>query len=234
MNNPLYKVTHFYRRSPSEQGWIQTAFVTRKQGESNYYLGLTGKILPNEKIRADMENGSLQVIPSQQPIYDDQAVWIAPDQSVYVASVINPRTNPNHKIFKDQLESLPNSIESVIEIYAALVNLNFEEEKAKMESILNGGDWKSLITIMIVLIKRGDITPLKFASIGYLFYKAQSKYPDEFAKVLNKYDAAIMKGRLNFIDIRGNQHYWDIGIDADSSLSIYFENFEEEFTPPVF
>ncbi len=82
-------VTHYYRRSPDPAGWIQTNFITKQEGNDNFYLGFGNKIFPSAKVTRDIESGSLKAV-TPSLIHNGETLWITSEQDIGIASSTNP------------------------------------------------------------------------------------------------------------------------------------------------
>lgn len=229
-------VTHFYRRRPDPEGWIQTIFVTRRENEKGWFLSSGNSRLNEEKIREDLENGSLLRLPVSYTIQKGESVWIASDQSVYIANTINPSYGDITKIYQETFLAPYDLIEEVIK--SVISDNPSDKVDDRLETYLSFEYWKILLSILIKWIKNGFIIERNFGEFGYLFNKMENIYEEEFTKLMNQYNMALLGGWLGFEDSRGFFKRWEIEM-VDENLQDYvavaaFKEEEADMRIPVF
>ncbi|MDB5141170.1 MAG: hypothetical protein JWR12_3086 [Mucilaginibacter sp.] len=134
MNDLKLAVTHFYRRSPNNRGWIQTDFITRIVGtEGDFeYTGIPKAIVKNNgegdireykilstpidknKIKLDILNGSLIELAAERIIEKSESIWIASDQSVYIANAYDPAKGRKELIYIDNISNVYSVINYIV------------------------------------------------------------------------------------------------------------------------
>lgn len=87
MNRPL-EITHFVRRTPNSNAWVQlTAILRDEAGE--YHFGLEGYPLPFDIEEAE-SSGSLVPLPHPIELGYNRWLWLAPNGSVWYTSDTDP------------------------------------------------------------------------------------------------------------------------------------------------
>lgn len=213
------RLTHFYRRTPEPDGWIQTTYVTRKKHSDTYYFGRSEQEVPKEKISEDIEIGSLVTVEKIIDIIPGQTVWIAADRSAHLASAKNPIDGI--KIYDENLISNYDYIENAIDAKVRLGELNTSDPV--IEPLFSEFYWKNLVDILITKIKIGEIDQDKFRLVGYVFARLGAMYNTEFKKLLNRHDVAYSEGELRFMDRHFVFQRWEIYIDVDDPLTFFNE-----------
>lgn len=202
-------LTYYYGRGATAQGWIQTIFITRKKGGNTYFLNLTDRPVLAEKIERDIENGTLQELPIPHLIKQGQAVWITPNQSIYIANAKNHKGGEQILVFQDNILSLYDTVDYV-------VKSNFDVLGMSLEPYFGHDSWKILVSILVKYINIRLIKESNFGNVGYAFAKLEDRYSSSFRMLLNEYSMSYTFGRLEFTNKKGKPERWEIDIVDDS------------------
>jgi len=197
-----FVVTHFYRRSPDERVWKQTSFITRIVGDDagTYYLGIPShtdseakatiisKPIHYEKIRNDVENGSLKELPVEHPIELGNTIWITPEQEVIIANSYNPSVGEQRSIDYDKILSVYDTMKYLV------LQLLEVDDSADFENILapytTQRYWNILLSIVMKFLETGKITEDLLPRFGFIFIDFERTYKDEFIEEMNYLDAS--------------------------------------------
>lgn len=216
MNEPQYLLTHFYRRTPTPQGWIETVFITRPKGQETYYLTFLNRPVRIEKINNDVDNGSLVELPVEYEIRKEQSVWIAPDQAIYIADGRKPRSSNPVQIFQDDILSVYDAIDLAVQN-------NLEQLTSSLEVYFGPSTWKILLSVVIKYINNETIGEFSFANVSYIFPKLEAKYGDQFREFLKDNLMNYSIAMLHFRNRQGMFEKWDISV-IDEEYKQYLTN----------
>jgi hypothetical protein len=119
----ILRVTHYFRRPPSKNGWIEAPFISRLAGASDgpYYYGFETDDPLDATFLQELE-ARQEVKRIDYPYRIDQSrrLWISPDGDVFLASMDNPLGDPE-KIPVDRVRA--QHIPSVVWDRAATKNI---------------------------------------------------------------------------------------------------------------
>ena len=101
-NDAEYHVTHYYSRTPDPKGWIQTIFITQKEGDENFYLGQSDDKISLETIKRDIDTGVLKAV-TPSLIRKGETLWITSEQDIGIASSTEPLTAGLNIIDRDNV-----------------------------------------------------------------------------------------------------------------------------------
>jgi|GEM_PF-7009076 len=209
-----FVVTHFYRRSPYVNGWIQADFITQIEGlnENHYYIGTPRiraminkesedfeyKVLQSpidlNKIHDDIKNGSLMELPSERNIVKGESIWITPDQSVYIANSYDPDKGRQVLVYTDNVSN-PYSIinHTVTKLLQSDSITNFG---LVLNPYLSKEYWQILLSIILKNLTGNKIKESAFYKIGFIFPELDRKYGIAFTKLMNELNAAYSNNGL--------------------------------------
>ncbi len=74
-------LTHFAKRPPEVDGWIEVDFVTIKENEIQltYYWGVCDRSqFKQEELAIRIEEGELEAISTPLPVNEGQTIWLSP------------------------------------------------------------------------------------------------------------------------------------------------------------
>jgi len=223
MNKRL--VSHFYRRSPDSEGWIQTMYITREDFSEVHYYAQSNDVVNPDKLNDDYETGSLIRLHVQSYISTEETVWVASDQRIYIASSSNPFDHKERQIYHDNILSIydyiEDQIDKKIEIDDAVID--------QLEQFFSENTWKILIAVLIKKIMNGQIDEEKFCTVSYVFSRLEVMYLHEFTKLLNEFDVAVSEGSFQFF-YHNIKQKWDLGYDK-SQIMKFFVMTENEQIP---
>jgi|GEM_PF-4178985 len=229
-------VTHFYRRPPDPTLWIHTSFITRKRGSNQRFWGLSNDVVDPRKIKADVDDRGLKELDVDIPIHEGETVWIAPDQSVFVADARNPLAPSRRYITQDKI---PNPFDTIEKTILKKIAAGAYPAKDKVtQSFCSPAQWKTLLAILVKLLNNGELNEKNFFTVGYLFLILEARYA-EFNRELNGYRfngyyMTVSQGHLGFLNNKDLFYEWEIAIDTDSLESYFPEPEEEDFVLPDF
>jgi hypothetical protein len=227
-----YYLTHFYRRSPNPETWIQTNFITRVDGQAGiYYLGIKNSSYPLEKIRADIENGSLIEVPVELSIQKGETVWITPEQEVYIGDKYYPFDNETRLVYRDNISTTYDIIEKGIQGLVACDESNFDSKK--LDEFMARDYWKTFVGLLAMYLNNKMISEDIFYRFGYLFSEMDTLYNYDFLVLLNRLKMAYTPGKLRF-EYGDEFVQWNVIVERNpekirelAQNPIYFEEYAE-------
>jgi hypothetical protein len=257
MSSAQFVITHFYRRSPDPGGWIQTIFLTRVVGDRSnaVYLGIPkidltspdkhiiSTAISEEKILADVENGSLLELPTGYEIYPGENIWIAADQTVYIANSYDPSRGRQLLVYEDNVS---NTYDVINYIVGGLINNKTAKKVIEvLEPFLSKEYWNILTAIIVKYLKAGKISEDDFLRFGFLFRVLNTRYGVQFTQLLNEHDIAysddgLLHFHLKLISVKwpvtksSSEEQADIFIDLASSYIFKTEHVRIEYQESAF
>lgn len=236
MSTAQFAITHFYRRSPDPEGWIQTVFLTRIIGDrsNSIYLGIPKVDSPmtfenthstpfdKEKIIDDIANGSLLELPVGYEIKKGESVWISSDQTVYIANSYNPSLGRQQIIYEDNVS---NGYDVINYIVSTLINNKAATTvKEDLEPYLSKEYWNILTSILVKNLKSGRIDEEDFVRFGFLFRILNSRYNVRFTELLNEHDMAYSDDGFLHFQLRWSYVKWPITQnDSENQNDIFLD-----------
>jgi len=99
MKEQEWHVTHYFPSLLKKNTWIPLQFITQILGHPDfYYYGFDTKIpLLAEVIEGQVKAFKLVVLNEPVEITLRQKLWLAPDGTIYLASRLNPESDPQKK-----------------------------------------------------------------------------------------------------------------------------------------
>jgi hypothetical protein len=226
------QVTHFYRRSPDPEGWIQTTFITRVPNSDQLFYGQSNDEVPSDRLAEDIHIGSLRDLGVQWPIEHNETLWVSPDQNIFISDSDDPFEGRMLSIYKDNVLTVYDAIDSVVE--SKICSKVFNPSDGLLQSFYSDSHWKLLIEILLTKINKGIINKENFKYVGYVFAELHPLYKDAYRNLLEEhnvsYDSELifMNQKVNYDD----DNEWKIYLDIQN-----FENAVYDFNmhdlPPL-
>jgi hypothetical protein len=91
------KITHAFRRPPSDSGWIEVPFISRLVGDAKeeYFYGFeTDQPLAREFVETLQQKQEVYQLDYEYQIYGERRLWLSSEGDVFVASANNPLGDP--------------------------------------------------------------------------------------------------------------------------------------------